>query len=169
MGMYALQLVDAMVRKAGVVDDPVKPAATLADIPFVRAFVIRHPSMGAESIQRFFDNYDEATSYLKSINVLGKDFKYDDVANLLPYSVYQAVDGPHKALSEIMKAIDFINKAPDMAPDEKRQVIDSMYFQAVEIAKFGNQVFEALQDDIEKLKGRAEQVIPDPLKAQAQD
>ena len=78
------------------------------------------------------------------------------MANLLPYSVYQAVDGPHKALSEIMKTIDFINKAPDMTPDEKRQMIDSMYFQAIEIAKFGNQVFEALQDDIEKLKGRAE-------------
>ena len=156
MGMYALQLVDAMARKAEVVDDPVKPAATLADIPFVRAFVIRHPSMGAESIQRFFDNYDEATSYLKSINALGKDFKYEDVANLLPYSAYQAVDGPHKALTEITKTIDFINKAPDMTPDEKRQMIDSMYFQAIEIAKFGNQVFEALQDDIEKLKGRAE-------------
>jgi len=156
LGMYALQAVDAMSRKAGIVADPVKPAATLADVPFVRAFVIRHPSMGAESIQRFFDNYDEATGYLKSINALSKDFKYDDVANLLPYSVYQAVDGPHKALSEITKTIDFISKAPDMTPDEKRQMIDSMYFQAIEIARFGNQVFEALQDDVEKLKGRAE-------------
>lgn len=156
MGMYALQGLDYIARKVGIVADPVKPADTLADIPFVRAFVIRHPSMGAESIQRFFDNYDEATSYLKSINALGKDFKYDDVANLLPYSAYQAVDGPHKALSEITKTIDLINKVPDMTPDEKRQTIDGMYFQAIEIAKFGNQVFEALQDDIKKLKGRAE-------------
>lgn len=156
MGMYALQLVDAMARKAGVVDDPVKPAATLADIPFVRAFVIRHPSMGAESIQRFFDNYEESTSYLKTINALGKDFKYNDVANLLPYSVYQAMDAPHKALSEITKAIDLINKVPTMTPDEKRQQIDSLYFHAIEVAKFGNQVFETLQPDIERLKRRAE-------------
>lgn len=156
MGMYALQLVDAMARKAGVVDDPVKPAATLADIPFVRAFVIRHPSMGAESIQRFFDHYEESTSYLKTINALGKDFKYNDVANLLPYSVYQAMDAPHKALSEITKAIDLINKIPSMTPDEKRQQIDSLYFHAIEVAKFGNMVFEALQPDIERLKQRAE-------------
>ncbi|MEA4990884.1 hypothetical protein SDC9_16007 [bioreactor metagenome] len=156
MGMYALQLVDAMARKAGVVDDPVKPAATLADIPFVRAFVIRHPSMGAESIQRFFDHYEESTSYLKTINALGKDFKYNDVANLLPYSVYQAMDAPHKALSEITKAIDLINKIPSMTPDEKRQQIDSLYFHAIEVAKFGNKVFEALQPDIERLKQRAE-------------
>lgn len=156
MGMYALQAVDAMARKAGIVADPVKPADTLADIPFVRAFVIRHPSMGAESVQRFFDNYDESTSYLKSINALSKDFKYEDVANLLPYAAYQAIDGPHKAISEITKTVDFINKAPDITPDEKRQMIDSMYFQAIEIAKFGNQVFEAMQDDIKKLKSRAE-------------
>ena len=156
MGMYALQLVDAMARKAGVVDDPVKPAATLADIPFARAFVIRHPSMGAESIQRFFDHYEESTSYLKTINALGKDFKYNDVANLLPYSVYQAMDAPHKALSEITKAIDLINKIPRMTPDEKRQQIDSLYFHAIEVAKFGNMVFEALQPDIERLKQRAE-------------
>jgi len=156
MGMYALQLVDAMARKAGVIDDPVKPAATLADIPFVRAFVIRHPSMGAESIQRFFDHYEESTSYLKTINALGKDFKYNDVANLLPYSVYQAMDAPHKALSEITKAIDLINKIPSMTPDEKRQQIDSLYFHAIEVAKFGNMVFETLQPDIEQLKQRAE-------------
>lgn len=156
MGMYALQLVDAMARKAGVVDDPVKPAATLADIPFVRAFVIRHPSMGAESIQRFFDHYEESTSYLKTINALDKDFKYNDVANLLPYSVYQAMDAPHKALSEITKAIDLINKIPSMTPDEKRQQIDSLYLHAIEVAKFGNMVFEALQPDIERLKQRAE-------------
>lgn len=156
MGMYALQLVDAMARKAGVVDDPVKPAATLADIPFVRAFVIRHPSMGAESIQRFFDNYEESTSYLKTINALGKGFKYNDVANLLPYSVYQAMDAPHKALSEITKAIDLINKIPSMTPDEKRQQIDNLYFHAIEVAKFGNMVFETLQPDIERLKQRAE-------------
>jgi hypothetical protein len=156
MGMYALQLVDALARKAGVVDDPVKPTRTLADIPFVRAFVIRHPSMGAESIQRFFDNYNEAASYLKTINALSKDFKYDDVSNLMPYSAYQAMDGPHKALSEIMKAVDLINKVPNMTPDEKRQQIDSLYFQAIEVSKFGNEVFEALQPDIERLKQRAE-------------
>ena len=43
-----------------------------------------------------------------------------------------------------------------MTPDEKRQQIDSLYFHAIEVAKFGNKVFEALQPDIERLKQRAE-------------
>jgi len=38
-----------------------------------------------------------------------------------------------------------------MTPDEKRQQIDSLYFQAIEEAKLGNKVFEVLQPDIERL------------------
>lgn len=155
LGMYVLQGLDAMGRKASLLPDPVKPADTLADVPFVRAFVIRNPSMGAESIQRFYDNYDKAHSYLKTINSLQKDFKYEDVANLLPYSVYQAVEGPKKTINEITKAIDLINKAPDMNADQKRQLIDNLYFRAIDSAKLGNQVFEQLRPDIERLKKRA--------------
>jgi hypothetical protein len=111
--------------------------------------------MGAESIQRFYDNYEEASRYLKTINGLKKDFKYDDVANLIPYSAYQAMEGPHKALGRLTKVIDFVYKAPDMTADEKRQLIDKTYFDAINIAKFGNKTFEHLQQDIEKWKRRA--------------
>jgi hypothetical protein len=155
LGMYALQAFDYAGRKTGFLSDPVKPADTLADIPFVRAFVARHPSMGAESVQRFYDNYDEASRYLKTINGLQKDFNYDELANLIPYSVYQAMEGPHKALGEMTKVIDLICKAPDMTADQKRQFIDKMYFEAINIAKLGNQTFEDLKPDIAKWKRRA--------------
>ena len=156
LGMYFLQGLDYAGRKAGMLSDPVKPAATLADSPFVRAFVIRHPSMGAESIQRFYDSYDKASSYLKSINALQKDYQFDDVANLIPYSAYQAMEGPKKALNDITKSIDFITKAPGMSADQKRQMIDALYFQAIEISRLGNKTFEKIQPTIEKLKKRAE-------------
>jgi hypothetical protein len=155
LGMYALQALDYAGRKTWLLDDPVKPADTLADIPFVRAFVIRHPSMGAESIQRFYDNYDEVSRYLKTINGLKKDYNYDEVANLMPYSAYQAMDGPRNALGILTKAIDLIYKAPDMTSDEKRQFIDKMYFDAINIAKLGNKTFEDLKPDIEKWQRRA--------------
>ena len=156
MGMYVLQALDAMGRNANLLPDPVKPADTLADIPFVRAFVVRNPSMGAESIQRFYDSYNQAHSYLRTINSLKKDFKFEDVANLLPYSAYQAMEGPKRTLSDLTKTISVINKSPDMTPDQKRQLIDALYFRAVETAKLGNMVFEALQPQIEQLKIRAE-------------
>jgi hypothetical protein len=163
LGMYALQALDLAGRKAGALPDPVKPAETLAGIPFIRAFVVRHPSMGAESIQRFYDSYDTAHRYLQTINSLKKDFKYDEIANLIPYAVYQAMEEPRKALGEITKAIDLIDKAPGITADEKRQLIDKLYFEAVSIARLGNGTFEALQSDIEKWKRSAEEKSGGPL------
>jgi hypothetical protein len=57
LGMYALQLADAGLRNAGIVPDPPMPASTLADIPIVKAFVVRYPSSSAQSIQDFEDQY----------------------------------------------------------------------------------------------------------------
>lgn len=155
LGMYVMQAVDYMGRKAGALPDPVKPAGTLADMPFVKAFIARHPSMGAESIQRFYDQYGEAQKYLKTINGLQKDFKYDDIANLLPYAAYKAIEGPRQALSGITKTIDLIHKDSSMSADEKRQLVDAAYFQAIEVSRLGNQAFELLKKDIKALKERA--------------
>jgi hypothetical protein len=157
LGMYTLQALDAAGRNASLLPNPVKPANTLADTPFVRAFIIRHPSMSTESIERFYDSYNEASKYLKSINYLKNDISgYKDVSNLIPYSVYQALEGPHKMIGDITKAIDIISKDPSGTPDEKRQKIDSLYFRANQAAKLGNQTFDALQDNIiAKLKERA--------------
>jgi hypothetical protein len=38
-----------------------------------------------------------------------------------------------------------VNTAPDMAADEKRQLMDSMYYKAVQVARLGNKVFEDLK------------------------
>lgn len=156
MGMYFLQGLDAVGRKSGALPDPMRPAATLADIPFVRAFIARHPSMGAESIQRFYDSYNKTHSYVATVNALKKDCKYEDVGNLMPFSMYHAMEGPKKALNNLLKAVDTVYKAEAMTPHEKRQIIDKLYMQAINIAKLGNKTFEMLQPQVEALKERAE-------------
>src|SRR5204863_8151537 len=60
LGTYAVQIADAALRKAGVLPDPIQPARTLADIPAIRAFVVRYPSASAQSIQDFYDRYDKS-------------------------------------------------------------------------------------------------------------
>jgi hypothetical protein len=158
LGMYALDAVDFLGRKTGALPAPANPAKTLADIPFVRAFVARHPSMNAESIQRFYDSYDEASRYLKTINALKGDIRgYQDAANLLSYSTCQAMEGPRQAIGNITKMIDAVHKDPAATPDEKRQIIDKLYFDAIQSAKFGNRVFETLREDTKKWKERAKQ------------
>ncbi|MBB5142522.1 LPD38 domain-containing protein [Desulfovibrio intestinalis] len=156
-GVYVLQGVDFALRKFGALPDPVKPTPTLAEIPFVRAFVARHPSMGAESIAKFRERWQEASAYLKTINGLQKEYKYQDVANLMPYHVYSALEGTNQALSVLSRTIRDINNVPEgqMTADEKRQFIDALYFKAITVARYGNEVYDNLQPMIEQLKARA--------------
>ncbi|MDR2050538.1 MAG: hypothetical protein LBQ63_02040 [Deltaproteobacteria bacterium] len=157
LGMYALEALDAAGRKAGLLPDPVKPSPTLADTPFLRAFLVRNPSMRAESIERFYQSYEHARRYLATINGLKDDFRYEDIANLLPYATYQAMEGPHKFLTDTIRAMDIVYKNTEGSADEKRQILDSMTFRAIEAARLGNQVFESLEQDIKRWKERAQQ------------
>uniref|UniRef100_UPI003076A30C LPD38 domain-containing protein n=1 Tax=Bilophila sp. TaxID=1929485 RepID=UPI003076A30C len=157
-GMYALNALDYVLRKTGALPDPVKPTPTLADIPFVRAFVVRHPSMNAEPIAQFREHWQEASSYMKTINRLEKEFKYEDIANLMPYHLFNALQGSYEALSTIQRTIQQVNKTPSMTADEKRQTIDTLYYQAITIAKYGNETYEKIKPMIKELKERAEKV-----------
>lgn len=157
-GMYALNAIDFVLRKAGALPDPIKPASTLADIPFVNAFVVRHPSMSAESIAQFREHWQEASSYMKTINRLEKEFRYDDIANLMPYNIFNTLQGSYEALSTIQRTIQQVNKVPTMTADEKRQTIDTLYYQAITIARYGNETYEKIKPMIKGLKERAEKV-----------
>jgi hypothetical protein len=53
-----MQAADAGLRKAGALPDPVKPTPTLADIPVVKAFMVRYPSATTQSIQDFYDQHE---------------------------------------------------------------------------------------------------------------
>lgn len=154
-GMYVLQGMDYVLRKTGALPDPVKPTPTLADISFVRAFVARHPSMSAESIAKFRERWKEADAYLKTINGLQKEYRYEDVANLMPYHAYTALKGANDMLGDLSKTIRDINHAPGMTADEKRQYIDTLYYQAITVARYGNDMYDKLKPMIEDLKKRA--------------
>lgn len=151
LGMQLLQVTDLALRKAGVLPDPEQPTPTLADIPIVRALAVRQPSMSMESLEKFRRNYDEAQMYLKTITGLEKEMRYEDMAAYLPYSVYEALNGSHSAIQDISGVIRNIYINPDISGDEKRQLIDSLTWQAVEIAKFGNEAFDAVKEDLQRL------------------
>src|SRR5690606_9254151 len=71
MGMYALQLADKGLIAAGVTDaPPERPTATLADIPFVKAFIVRYPNGGTKSIQAFQEKFEENKMVLDTIKAL---------------------------------------------------------------------------------------------------
>jgi hypothetical protein len=118
MGMYAVQLADGALRKTGVLPDPVKPAATLADIPVVKAFVVRYPSAQAQSIADFNDHYKASKVVIDTVQYLAKQGEADAAireANLDPMKLFR-IDAIHEGLSNAHRTIQLIEKNPSFSP-----------------------------------------------------
>jgi hypothetical protein len=145
LGMYALQAADYGLRKAGVVPDPPQPASTLADIPFIKAFNVRMPTSGSESIQNFYDGYGRNKMYFDTWMGMAKQ------GDMAAMQRIQAAGGPQmlvkmdsiqKVLGEQSKLIRDIYKNPQIDADQKRQLIDTTYWRMTELARIGNQTMD---------------------------
>ena len=154
LGRHIVNIADAGLRKAGVLPDPVLPAKTLADIPFVKAFVVRHPSGGAQPIVDFYDHYAEQQQVVNTIKRLARDGDIESARKELAISQASLVEiGSIKdALSNSMKFIHAIEKNPEMTPDDKRQLIDDTYRTMIAVAEHGNAQIDAVRKSIGQTK-----------------
>lgn len=176
-GMYIVQLVDKAMREAGVLPDPVKPASTLADLPFFRAFIARYPSTSAQPIQTFFEDAGVVKTKLETFMMLAKSgdpraksFGERHRADL------QELDGFTTTLGQMTKMIRDLHKLPSHTPDgrplytpeEKRQLIDTLIYRTIEIAEAGNTFLRQAKaavktmEDARTLSFRAEPNAPAP-------
>jgi len=154
LGQYAVQLADKALEATGVAEDRVSPTSTLSDIPFVKAFVVRFPQSGSNSVQDFFDNFGDNKKVIDTIRHLAKEGDFDNLEKELTLQRNQEklvnLDGIKEALTTQSKFIRLVHKNPELLPDEKRQMIDGMYLMMTETAKQGNilmrEVKEALGD-----------------------
>lgn len=149
MGQYALELSDKALHAAGVGNPAPAPASTLADLPIIRAFTVRFPSANAQSIQDFYDNFEKSQTVFNTRNALAKsgDFKALSSYMASPEAKENMVNlmGMETALSAQNKMIRNIMANPEMKPDEKRQTIDGLYYQMIQIAQSGNKVVQAMR------------------------
>lgn len=158
LGMYLLDAADRALVAAGVTPDPVKPAATLADLPIIKAFVVRYPSSQAQSIQSFYDKYYERKQVYDTVLALARDGNIEAMRKeyALAPGAMANLDGMREALTNLSKMIRLIHKNPEFTPDEKRQLIDSLYMQMILIAREGNKAIE----EIDKVMGSGAEETP---------
>lgn len=151
LGLYIWQLTDKALRETGVLPDPPKPASTLADIPFVRAFVVRYPSASAQSIQDFYDSYDKNKMYLDTWNARAKEGDFQAMQKVQDQGgqkMFAQMTDIRTALSEHSATIRNIYKNGSMTPDDKRQLIDTLYYRMIEIAHAGNESLKQIEQTI---------------------
>jgi hypothetical protein len=145
LGSYAMEIADKALRVAGVVPESPAPATVLADIPFIKAFVIRFPSSGAQPIRDFYDRLKELRVLSNSIQALREtgdqaDWDKADRLEALDPLAMLKLSGYQKTMGEQTSLIRSILKNPDMSPDEKRELIDNTYYFLIELAKDGNEL-----------------------------
>jgi hypothetical protein len=147
LGMYALQVADKALREAGALPDPVLPANTLADLPVIKAFVVRYPSASAQSIQAFYSEYYAQKRAYETIMDRAKqgDERAAELAETHQSSLAQ-LDGIRETLTEHSQLVRLIHKNPEMSRDDKRQLIDTLYFRMIEVAQAGNDALRQIKE-----------------------
>ena len=152
VGTYLMNVVDLSARKAGIVPDPIKPKDTLEDIPFVRAFTVRHPNGGSQSVTRFYDEFAKRSEYLKAYNIAGRKFDTATMEDLSKYQVYKGLNAIQRSLAEVSSQIRTIYMLPDMSADEKRQNIDALYMTKIAIAQQGLKTMREMDKEVKDSK-----------------
>jgi len=142
LGQHVTSLLDKSLQASGVTLPKVEPTPTLADMPGIKAFVARFPSASVQSVQDFYDTYDERKKTKTTADYMQKHGQPTVAQALREANSVTVAEPIHKALGAQFKAIRNIYEDPKMSADDKRQNIDLIYLQAMEIAKRGNAIFD---------------------------
>lgn len=152
LGVHLVNLANKALTVAGVLPERADPTDTLADIPFIKAFAIRTPSAGSESIAKFYERYAQEAETLYTIKQLAKEG--DPASALREFQIAGGslvnLDMVQKTLSGRGALIRAIYRNPSLSPDEKRQLIDQNYELMIGTAKLGNQMLDNLDAMREK-------------------
>lgn len=152
LGKYVVQTADQALIKLGAAEDN-KPAPTLADIPFVKAFVTRYPMAGSKSIQDFYSKSERAREMVATVDMLNETGRYDEANKVMQeneaeFMIGKMSAGMAKGLSAQSQMIQKIMQMPDMSKDEKRQQIDGIYLQMTETAREMNKLIKETEKDM---------------------
>lgn len=140
LGGWALHLSDAALKKAGIGEQQDK-MVPWQDTPFIHQFVSRYPSFNDQRLQDFYENRDEADKAYNTQRQLAKRGDFDAAERIrAAHPDFQVrLDGIAKSISGATKQYQLI-QSMEMAPEQKRQQLDSLLFQIGSMAKMGNEM-----------------------------
>jgi len=152
LGRYFLEGLDRILEFTGAVETRVDPAEPWTRWPFIRSFTTRYPSLQAESVNTFFENYQKAE---KSYNSMMRNIKGENAeraAMLLEQgaSVFKPLETYNQAMSVAMTAIKRIHAANNITPEDKTRQIDALTFHIIDLAKSANKMIEKFEKEREE-------------------
>jgi hypothetical protein len=144
LGTTMLGLLDEALQSQGIVPNVIEPTKTWSDMPFVKGFTVRHPSMGAEPIAEFFERSEPYAQNFATFQALAKQGDGADALRVAEQSVGKMANLSkiRQALSRMGSAANMIRANDQFSADEKRQMIDEIYLTAVVTARSANEALD---------------------------
>lgn len=145
LGQLMIKISDASLEAAGLSDKIQGPNKSVTEMLGLDAFSARFPRASTRSIEKFYDNYTDATSRIKSFRHAEKmdieseadlEKAYKRFDKIYDYGTLQSA---YKAMQSCQREINNIWNDPSITPDLKKQFIDDLYLEMIQFAKAANE------------------------------
>lgn len=145
LGHLMIRISDASLEAAGQGDKIPGPQQAITERFGLDAFTARFPRASTRSIERFYDNYADATARRKSFKHAEKmnleteeelEQAYQRFDKIYDYNTLQMA---YKAIQQCQREINNIWNDSTIDPELKKEMIDDLYFQQIEFAKAANE------------------------------
>lgn len=140
MGSLVLRLSDELAHAAGVGRVHMHDTDTIADAPFMNAFLTRYPMFNAQSVTDFYRNKQDTDQVMNSVKYSAKHGDFDSVQAISQAhpDLMLNLDRIGENISVAKKFIQNIQDA-DMDKTQKRQIIDKALLSIISQAQIGNE------------------------------
>lgn len=159
-GVMIVGLVDKALHAARVGNTSPEPYSALTENPYINGFVYRYPNARTQDVEEFYKRYSIGSaavlSFRKSLKAgddkLAQEIKEKYGPQMIRLNTFnESLSSMHKTIQAItLGAGDF----KDMGPIEKRQAIDTIYYEMWQTAKTGNQLMDEFEANYKKETGR---------------
>jgi len=145
LGRVMINISDSSLEAAGWGEKVPGPGQTIVEKLGFDAFAARYPRASTRSIEKFYDNYADATSRMKSIKYAEKmlletpesqEAAYKRFDKIYDYGTLQHA---YKAIQASQREINNIWNDPSIEKELKEKMLDDLYLQQIEFAKAANE------------------------------
>lgn len=148
IGRDLWNLLDTVAQKAGIIDQVNKPTKSLEDLPLIKSFMIKYPNAGSKSIEQFYERaevYEQTLASIKALLKEGRGTSIQQAEALIMERDYGRFTKLRAGLAQVSRGIRTIHYSEDFSPEEKRELIDGMYIQMIEMAQTGLSIMNDIE------------------------
>lgn len=131
LGRHTVDAADAILKGTGIVNSVTEPAKTKADIPVLKAFVVRDPAgSSSNSVNDFYENRTEATKFYNKYKNLLEEGRADEAREYLvdhpEIKLYKPYNQISSQISDLRQLSNQVYESETLTAEEKRVKIDEL-------------------------------------------